>query len=322
SKKVMLLQENQHDHEKMLDVVLLSQYRKLIALNHGIEDFKPIVLFKSNKIAISKAKQEKFIQIINDLTPEKIKAHLTNKPHRITLYTSIWKRVIEYYSTQDLIAIVDAIQDDFDEMNILNVNKQDILEEYPVLLNTLEEPNNPIRVIFAVAKVNEGWDVLNLYDIVRISESASSTKSGTDSEAQLIGRGARYYPFVLNDEKSFTRRFDLSTSDLSILEQLHYHTINEPSYITRLHKSLEQADIVADTDGEGTIEHAKLKSDFKASNIYKNGQLFINEVEEISGQERSWTSYSLEKQYEISYKTANEIGLDNLAGNQIVALHT
>lgn len=322
SKKVMLLEANQHDDEKMLDAVLLSQYRKLIAIKHGIKDFKPIILFKSNKIAISKAKQEQFTQIINDLTPGKVKQHLVNKQTQITSSSSIWNRLISYYLNQNLITIVESIQDDFNELNILNVNKSDILEEYPVLLNTLEEPDNPIRLIFAVAKVNEGWDVLNLYDIVRISESASSTKSGTDSEAQLIGRGARYYPFVLNDEKSFIRRFDLSTTDLSVLEQLHYHTINEPAYIRTLHQSLEQADIVADTDGQGIIEHAKLKSAFKDSHFYKYGQLFFNEVEEITGQERSWTSYSLEKQYEISYKTTNEVGLDNLAGNQITVLHT
>lgn len=322
SKKVMLLEANQNDSEKMLDAILLSQYRKLVATDHAIENFKPIVLFKSNKIAISKAKQEEFTQIVNALTPENVKSHLEKKQHQVTLSTSIWNKVIAYYSNQNLVAIIDAIQQDFNELNILNVNKSDILEEYPILLNTLEESDNPIRVIFAVAKVNEGWDVLNLYDIVRISESASSTKSGTDSEAQLIGRGARYYPFVLKGDKGFLRRFDLSTSELSVLEQLHYHTINEPSYITTLHKSLEQADIIVDTDGSGRIEHAKLKADFKESNVYKHGQLFFNETEEISGQERSWTSYSLEKQYEIPYKTANEVGLENLSGGQSVELHT
>ena len=322
SKKVMLLEANQHDDEKMLDAVLLSQYRKLVAIKYGIKDFKPIILFKSNKIAISKAKQEQFTQIINDLTPEKVKLHLASKQSQITSSSSIWNKVISYYLNQSLIKIVEGIQEDFNKLNILNVNKSDILEEYPVLLNTLEEPDNPIRLIFAVAKVNEGWDVLNLYDIVRISESASSTKSGTDSEAQLIGRGARYYPFLLNDEKSFVRRYDLSTSDLSILEQLHYHTINEPAYIRTLHQSLEQADIVVDTDGQGIIEHAKLKPAFKDSHFYKYGHLFFNEVEEITGHERSWTSYSLERQYEISYKTANEVGLDNLSGNQTTVLHT
>lgn len=49
SKKVMLLEANQHDDEKMLDAVLLSQYRKLVAIKYGIKDFKPIILFKSNK---------------------------------------------------------------------------------------------------------------------------------------------------------------------------------------------------------------------------------------------------------------------------------
>lgn len=323
SKKVMLLEANQNDDEKMLDAVLLSQYRKLVAIQHGIQDFKPIILFKSNKIAISKAKQEQFTQMVSDLTPQKVRSHLVNKQNQIiSLSSSIWNKVISHYSNANLVEIVDGIQNDFDELNILNVNKSDILEEYPVLLNTLEEPDNPIRLIFAVAKVNEGWDVLNLYDIVRISESASSTKSGTDSEAQLIGRGARYYPFALDGEKSFTRRFDLSTSDLSVLEQLHYHTINDPAYIRTLHISLEQADILADTDGQGTVEHAKLKSAFKNSHFYKYGELFFNEVEEISDDERSWESYSLEKQYEISYKTANEVGLDNLAAKSNTLLHT
>lgn len=322
SKKVMLLEANQHDDEKMLDAVLLSQYRKLVAAKYGIQDFKPIILFKSNTIATSNTKQEQFTQIINDLTPEKVKTHLTNKKNQITSSSSIWNRVISHYSTENLVEIIEGIQDDFNKLNILNVNKQDILEEYPVLLNTLEEPDNPIRGIFAVAKLNEGWDVLNLFDIVRISERASSSKAGTDSEAQLIGRGARYYPFVLEGEKSFTRRFDLSNSDLGVLEQLHYHTINDPAYIKTLHTSLEQADIVADTDGEGVVEHAKLKSAFKNSEFYKSGQLFFNEVEEISAHERSWTSYSLDKMYEISYKTANEVGLDNLAASSNTILHT
>lgn len=322
SKKVMLLEANQHDDEKMLDAVLLSQYRKLVAIKHGIQDFKPIILFKSNKISISKAKQEQFTQMISGLTPQKVQSHLASKQTQITSSSSIWNRVISHYSIENLIEIVSGIQEDFYELNILNVNKSDILEEYPVLLNTLEEPDNPIRLIFAVAKVNEGWDVLNLYDIVRISESASSTKSGTDSEAQLIGRGARYYPFALDGEKSFTRRFDLSSSELSVLEQLYYHTINEPAYIRTLHTSLEQADIVADTDGQGTVEHAKLKSAFKNSNFYKYGKLFFNEVEEILAHERSWTSYSLEKQYEISYKTGSEVGLDNLATTLNTPSHT
>lgn len=312
SKRVMLLEANQNDNDKMLDAVLLSQYRKLIAMDNNITGFKPVILFKSNQIATSKAKQDEFIQIIDSLTPEKITHHLANKKAQLSSATSIWHKVITRYAKDDLIAIIDMIKDDFNEMNLLNVNKTDLMEDQPVLLNTLEQIDNPIRAVFAVAKVNEGWDVLNLYDIVRISEKASSTKANTDSEAQLIGRGARYFPFIYKDERSYTRRFDISNHDLSILEQLHYHTINEPSYIRVLHASLEQADIIAQSDGNGIIEHAKLKEKFKESNTYRYGKLYYNKVEEITDEKRSWLSYSLETHFEEEYKIVNETSLTAL----------
>jgi len=314
SKKVMLLEANQNDGDKMLDAVLLSQFRKLVAADNGITGFKPVILFKSNKIAISKAKQEEFSQLIAAMTPENVRRHLSNKNIQLSSDTSIWRKVIQRYAGSDLMTVVGQIQEDFNDFNLLNVNKSDLLEENPVLLNTLEEVDNPVRAVFAVAKVNEGWDVLNLYDIVRISEQASSSKTGTDSEAQLIGRGARYYPFMYDGKRSFTRRFDTSAKDLSVLEQLHYHTINEPAYIKTLHASLEQADIDAHQDGSGTIEHAKLKEEFKKSAIYQTGKLYFNEVEEIEISRRSWESYSLETRFEIPYQTAGEESLDNLTG--------
>ena len=314
SKKVMLLEANQNDSDKMLDAVLLSQYRKLTAADNGINGFKPVILFKSNKIAISKAKQDEFSLMISALTPESVKRHLANKKVQLSSDTSIWNKVIQRYAESDLVTVIGQIQEDFNDFNLLNVNKSDLMEENPVLLNTLEEADNPVRAVFAVAKVNEGWDVLNLYDIVRISEQASSSKSGTDSEAQLIGRGARYYPFSYDGQRSFTRRFDTSAIDLSVLEQLHYHTINEPAYIRTLHASLEQADIDAQQDGSGRVEHAKLKDEFKKSAVYQTGKLYLNEVEEIESSSRCWETYSLETRFEIPYQTAGEESLDNLSG--------
>ena len=62
--------------------------------------------------------------------------------------------------------------------------------------------------------LNEGWDVLNLFDIVRLYDirDGKTPKTGfvagktTNTEKQLIGRGARYYPFVIgiNDEEKYT----------------------------------------------------------------------------------------------------------------------
>ena len=51
---------------------------------------------------------------------------------------------------------------------------------------------------FAVDMLNEGWDVLNLFDIVRLYDTRDGkvTKNGfvagstTNAEKQLIGRGA------------------------------------------------------------------------------------------------------------------------------------
>src|SRR5699024_11371024 len=128
-----------------------------------------------------------------------------------------------------------------------------------LLLNRLEGPHNPIRAISAGARMNEGWEALNLRDIVRISEGARRTKNMTESEAQLIGRGARYYPFEYKEEQLFTRRFDKMSSDLKIIEALHYHTINDNTYIKNLEKSLEAANIQVKEDQYHRLE-AKVKS--------------------------------------------------------------
>src|SRR5699024_1252342 len=153
---------------------------------------------------------------------------------------SIWSKMFAYYKKMDLNEVIRDLQWDFVEGNMLNANSRDFLsEENALLLNSLEEPNNPIRAIFAVARLNEGWDVLNLFDILRISEVERKRKNMTDNEAQLIGRGARYYPCEYKEYQLFTRRFDKMSSDLKIIEALHYHTINAYTYMKNLEKSLE-----------------------------------------------------------------------------------
>ncbi|MEA7548766.1 elongation factor P hydroxylase, partial [Salmonella enterica subsp. enterica serovar Anatum] len=46
-------------------------------------------------------------------------------------------------------------------------------------------------------------------------------------------------------------------------------------------------------DGGGTVEHARLKEDFKKSAVYQAGKLYFNEVEEVERSSRNW--------YEISH---------------------
>ena len=182
-------------------------------------------------------------------------------------------------------SLVRELQRDFQPLNTINVNdtsSNGILGDLNDLrnLNTLEEPSNPFRAIFAVAKLSEGWDVLNLYDIVRIGEQPI-TSTQTNSEAQLIGRGARYNPFVYDEETSFTRRFDHSTPEFQILESLHYHTINDKKYIDNLTKSFEAMQLQVEDDKDFDILTTTVKKSFKRSDVYQYGKLYYNDVENV-----------------------------------------
>lgn len=302
SKNVLRLQSSENDDEKMKDVLLLSQYRKLIARENGILYFKPIIMFKSSKIKISEQKQQEFNIIIDNLSVESLSKYINQRKKTVSSNSTLYK-VFSYYLEQDLDSIIREIQEDFEARNILNANEKIMLSvDNAVLLNTLEDINNPIRVIFAVAKLNEGWDVLNLYDIVRISEGAGVTRTATDSEAQLVGRGARYFPFVYKGEKSYQRRFDNVNSDLRFLETLHYHTINEKGYLANLEKSMNAVNLISSSDETVEIFETKLKNSFKNTTVYKQGNLFVNESRATTSEDySSLDKFTIPKEWETEY---------------------
>lgn len=283
SKKIARLQANADDNEKMLNAVLLSQYRKRMAIQAGVRDFKPVILFKSNKIDVSKAARDQFLTLLDQLTTEDLAQFIAKQLN--TTQSSTLRQAYTYYQTIDMGSLVRELQRDFQPLNTINVNdtsSNGILGDLNDLrnLNTLEEPSNPFRAIFAVAKLSEGWDVLNLYDIVRIGEQPI-TSTQTNSEAQLIGRGARYNPFVYEGATSFTRRFDHSTPELQILESLHYHTINDKKYIDNLTKSFEAMQLQVEDDKDFDILTTTVKASFKRSDVYQYGKLYYNDVEDV-----------------------------------------
>lgn len=283
SKKIARLQANADDNEKMLNAVLLSQYRKRMAIQAGVKDFKPVILFKSNKIAVSKAARDQFLTMMDRLTAEDLAQFIAKQLQ--TTQSSTLRQAYTYYQTIDMGSLVRELQRDFQPLNTINVNdtsSNGILGDLNDLrnLNTLEEPSNPFRAIFAVAKLSEGWDVLNLYDIVRIGEQPI-TSTQTNSEAQLIGRGARYNPFIYEEATSFTRRFDHSTPELQILESLHYHTINDKKYIDNLTKSFETMKLQVEDDKDFDILTTTVKASFKRSDVYQYGKLYYNDVEDV-----------------------------------------
>jgi len=164
---------------------------------------------------------------------------------------------------------------------LLIVDGNTITAEKQMQLNSLEAQDNEFRCVFAVDMLNEGWDVLNLYDIVRLYEGRDA-KDGvpgktTMQEAQLIGRGARYMPFHAPEENKPTgqRKYDDDIKNsLRVVEKLHYHSSYNPRYLDELKTAMETTGIIAKRSKVITM---KLKDSFKKTSLYKDGYILTNE---------------------------------------------
>lgn len=270
---------------RMLQAIIISQYRKKIALKNGI-NLKPLVMFKSQKIAESQKNLDEFLNLLENIVSADILAQ-RKLVSEMDEKSSILKKAFAYFETAsisdaDLIA---ELQEDFRQERLLLVDGKNKNKDSLTLLNTLEQPTNEVRAIFAVDMLNEGWDVLNLFDIVRLYDTrdGKTTRNGfvagktTNTEKQLIGRGARYYPFVIGDnfDEKYTRKFDENeNNELRVIEQLHYHSANNPRYISELKQALRESGIYDDQNLEE--RELKLKESFKKTRTYTDGIVWMN----------------------------------------------
>ncbi len=228
--------ENKGLETRFLGACVSSLYKELLAQHHNIENFKPCILFKSERIEDSKENQEHFNAFLENLSP----LDLENFFHYSR--NAFFKDAKNFFDKQKYTPNLTAfLQTKFKKSTQINTNNEKELEKGMLLLNSLEDRDNPKRVIFSVDKLNEGWDVLNLFDIVRLKNKAS--QKDTTKDAQLIGRGARYYPFSYNDFKPsriefYQRKFDLA-NPLSVLERLDYHAVYDSEFIAQLNKGLQ-----------------------------------------------------------------------------------
>ncbi|GAA8378494.1 DEAD/DEAH box helicase family protein [Helicobacter pylori] len=228
--------ENKELETRFLGACVSSLYKELLAQHHNIENFKPCILFKSERIEDSKENQEHFNAFLENLSP----LDLENFFHYSR--NAFFKDAKNFFDKQKYTPNLAAfLQTKFKKSTQINTNNEKELEKGMLLLNSLEDRDNPKRVIFSVDKLNEGWDVLNLFDIVRLKNKAS--QKDTTKDAQLIGRGARYYPFSYNDFKPsriefYQRKFDFS-NPLSALERLDYHAVYDSEFIAQLNNELQ-----------------------------------------------------------------------------------
>ncbi|RVY91739.1 DEAD/DEAH box helicase family protein [Helicobacter pylori] len=228
--------ENKELETRFLGACVSSLYKELLAQHHNIENFKPCILFKSERIEDSKENQERFNAFLENLSPLDLENFFNHS--RNAFFKDAKNFFDKQHYTPNLAAL---LQTKFKKSVQINTNNEKELEKSMLLLNSLEDRQNPKRVIFSVDKLNEGWDVLNLFDIVRLKNKAS--QKDTTKDAQLIGRGARYYPFSYNDLKSssiefYQRKFDLF-NPLSTLERLDYHAIYDSEFIAKLNNELQ-----------------------------------------------------------------------------------
>ncbi len=239
--------ENKELETRFLGACVSSLYKELLAQHHNIENFKPCILFKSERIEDSKENQERFNAFLENLSPSDLENFFNDSRN------AFFKDAKNFFDKQNYTPNLAAfLQTKFKKSVQINTNNEKELEKGMLLLNSLEDRDNPKRVIFSVDKLNEGWDVLNLFDIVRLKNKAS--QKDTTKEAQLIGRGARYYPFSYNDFKPsriefYQRKFDLN-NPLSALERLDYHAVYDSEFIAKLKKELQDL-------GLGLIEKEK-----------------------------------------------------------------
>lgn len=277
SKEINLIRSHYDEQERIIQALVLNLYRQELATSHHI-NLKPVILFKAKRtIKESEQNKENFHRLIEDFSVrmvEKIKNTST---------VSIVQKAFDFFQSKGISdqQIVQRIQNNFKEENCLSANNDKEAEKNQILLNTLEDENNPIRAVFAVQKLNEGWDVLNLFDIVRLYEGRDSkgNKPGktTLSEAQLIGRGARYFPFALEvGQDKYTRKYDDDISnDLKVLEELYYHTKEDSRYISELKKALVDSGIYEDEDNM-VVKKLQLKLEYKKSEHYQKEYVFFN----------------------------------------------
>lgn len=304
SKEIKTLRTDVTIMERALQAIMLSQYRLKVFQDHRLS-IKPVVLFKAAKIADSNKFMEDFSDTISHLTGDELHriSELTTNETLGKAYAYFKKNGISF--TQ----LAQELREDFSVEHCISANDDKEAASKQIALNSLEDASNPYRAVFEVKKLDEGWDVLNLFDIVRLYETRQSSgkkiSSATVSEAQLIGRGARYCPFQIDDEqKKFKRKYDMDTENpLRICEELYYHCQNDSRYIAELNKALKE--IGASIEERHNRVYV-LKESFKKDSLYREGLVFANErVKKSRDLAQGLPLRIREKPYEVRLQTGD-----------------
>lgn len=303
TKEINLVSSTLSKKERVLHALLFAWYRHQIALKYGIANFKPVMLFRSKTVDESKADYLAFLNWVENVQADDFSflktfwASLNDSDNANEQGKTRTEQALKFMQENgfEFAHLANWVKQNYQKHNIIITNSETNKSktektdsETEKLLNNLEAADNPIRAIFTVGRLTEGWDVLNLFDIVRLYEGqnggGSNKKSGnppaaTVSEKQLIGRGVRYFPFAFEDKQPNKRKFDNDMQhELRILEELFYYTHDEQSrYITELKNELRKDGYLPEKDDDKVLATFKLKSEFADDETFKNLLIWANQ---------------------------------------------
>lgn len=321
TKEINLISSTLDKKERVLQALLFQWYRHKIALKNDIANFKPVILFRSKTIEESKADYEEFLNWIDAISSSDFD-FLKNIADKIAQSKSLYEQgksrteqVLAFIKNENLHFgdVANWIKQSYQEKNTIITNsktnktkKEKTDDETEKLLNSLEDKNNHIRAIFTVDRLTEGWDVLNLFDIVRLYSgqntggSTKKTPEATTKEKQLIGRGVRYCPFAFNDKIKNKRKFDDDLKhELRVLEELYYYTYDEESrYISHLKEELRKDGYIRD---DKVIKTFALKKDFQDSKFYQETKIWYNKQIDNPNRKKK-TLEDIKKDFFVPYK--------------------
>ena len=302
TKEINLVSSTLGKKERVLHALLFAWYRHQIALKYGIANFKPVMLFRSKTIDESKADYLAFLNWAENVQAADFSflttfsTSLNDSDNANEQGKTRTEQALKFMQENgfEFVHLANWVKQNYQKHNVIITNSETNKtktektdSETEKLLNNLEATDNPIRAIFTVDRLTEGWDVLNLFDIVRLYEGqnggGSNKKSGktataTVSEKQLIGRGVRYFPFAFEDKQPNKRKFDNDMQhELRILEELFYYTHDEQSrYISELKAELRKDGFIPENDKDKVLTTFKLKSEFADNKDFRDLLIWAN----------------------------------------------
>lgn len=287
----------------IINALVLSEYRKIIFKEVLGRDVNPIILFKSANISTSRKDMEDVLSVISHLQVDSLD-YLKELRYKDSDEYGIIAGMFDFLENHQIHiqGLIASIKQNFRQENMIIYNsktktttsrsKSKKEEEKYITdsLAKLDDENSKIRAVFIVQALREWWDVLSLYDLVHFD--LSDSKKVEASDIQLVGRGARYFPFVLPEEFNenteqmwlfsitsndmYRRKFDNSNmvdNHLALLETFYYHFIEEKNFAEKLRKELMMEGLIPDG---GQLRELKIKETFKVSETYKNGFVLVN----------------------------------------------